>query len=142
MIIIIIIPCELFYINVSWWPFTGVWVTASLLRSLGLFLVFWPILTMLFFRWSQLILSFPSLPNLYQAFGGRFKCTYYNWLIRPSNSPSPALLLLLLLLLLFIQTTALMKSAWILRRVLESWRDLLSFRSQWKTYLERKSYYL
>ena len=32
-----------------------------------------------------------------------------------------------------IQTTALLRTARILRRVLETWRDLLSFRVQWKT---------
>ena len=30
-----------FHITVSWWCFTGVWVTASLLKSPGLFSVFW-----------------------------------------------------------------------------------------------------
>ena len=32
-----------------------------------------------------------------------------------------------------IQTTALLKSARVLRRVLETWGDLLSFRLQWET---------
>ena len=32
-----------------------------------------------------------------------------------------------------IQTTALLRSAGILRRVLETWGDLLSLRLQWKT---------
>ena len=32
-----------------------------------------------------------------------------------------------------IQTTALLRTAWILRRVLETWGDLLSLRLQWKT---------
>ena len=32
-----------------------------------------------------------------------------------------------------IQTTALLKTAWILRRVLETWGDLLSLNLQWKT---------
>ena len=32
-----------------------------------------------------------------------------------------------------IQTTAFLRSAWILRRVLETWGDLLSLRLQWKT---------
>ena len=33
---------RVFHISVSWWFFTGVWVTASLLKSPGLFSVFWP----------------------------------------------------------------------------------------------------
>ena len=32
-----------------------------------------------------------------------------------------------------IQTTALLRTAWILRRVLETWGDLLSLKLQWKT---------
>ena len=35
---------RVFNINVSWWSFTGVWATASLLKSPGLFSVFWPFL--------------------------------------------------------------------------------------------------
>ena len=38
-----------FHISVSRWFFTGVWVTASLLKSPGLFLVFWPFSIMLSF---------------------------------------------------------------------------------------------
>ena len=33
---------RVFQINVSWWFFTGVWVTTSLHKSPGLFLLFWP----------------------------------------------------------------------------------------------------
>ena len=33
---------RIFYISDIWWFFTGVWVTASLLKSPGLFSVFWP----------------------------------------------------------------------------------------------------
>ena len=32
-----------FHVSVSWWFFTGVWVTASLFKFPGLFSVFWPI---------------------------------------------------------------------------------------------------
>ena len=34
-------PIRGFPISVTWWFFTGVWVTTSLLKSPGLFLVFW-----------------------------------------------------------------------------------------------------
>ena len=34
---------RVFHISVSWWSFTGVWVTASLLKSPGLLSVFWPL---------------------------------------------------------------------------------------------------
>ena len=43
IIIIIIYFMRAFHISVSWWSFTRVWVTASLLKSPGLFSVFWPI---------------------------------------------------------------------------------------------------
>ena len=51
-----------FYISVSRWFFTGVWVTASLFKSPGFFLVFWPFSIMLSFEWSPLIRQFPSPP--------------------------------------------------------------------------------
>ena len=38
---------RVFHTSVTWRSFTGFWVTASLLRSSGLFSVFWPISTML-----------------------------------------------------------------------------------------------
>ena len=38
---------KVFHTGVSWWSFTVVWITASFLRSPGLFSVFWPISTML-----------------------------------------------------------------------------------------------
>ena len=44
---IIIIIIWVFLTTISWWSFTGVWMTASLLRPPGLFSVFWSILTML-----------------------------------------------------------------------------------------------
>ena len=36
------LPIRVFRISVSWWFFTGDWVPASLLKSPGLFSVFWP----------------------------------------------------------------------------------------------------
>ena len=51
-----------FHISVSRWFFTGVWVTSSLLKSPGLFLVFWPFSTMLSFGWSPLVRQLPSPP--------------------------------------------------------------------------------
>ena len=56
MIIIIIYFLSVFHISFSWWFFTAVFVTASLLKSPGLFLVFWPFSIMLKFGWSPLLL--------------------------------------------------------------------------------------
>ena len=42
IIMIIIYSSRVFHISISWWFFTGVWVTASHLKSPGLVSVFWP----------------------------------------------------------------------------------------------------
>ena len=41
-----------FHTSISWWSFSGVWVTESLFKSLELFSVYWPISTMLQSGWS------------------------------------------------------------------------------------------
>ena len=50
--IIIIYSFRILHISASWWFLTGVWVTASLLKSPGLVSVFCPFLAMLSFGWS------------------------------------------------------------------------------------------
>ena len=57
---IIITLLKVFPTSVSRWFITGVWVTASLSKSSGLFSVFWPISVKLYFEWSPLVLIFPS----------------------------------------------------------------------------------
>ena len=59
IIIIITYSFRVFQISVSWWFFSGVWVTASLPKSPGLFPVFWPFSIMLWFRWSPLVRQLP-----------------------------------------------------------------------------------
>ena len=49
LLLIIVIIIRVFQISVSWWYFTGYWVTASLLKSPGLFSVFWSFSIMLLF---------------------------------------------------------------------------------------------
>ena len=61
VIIIIIISIGVFHISVSWWSFTGVWVTARLLKSPGLFSVFL-LFSIMLFGWSQLVRQLPSPP--------------------------------------------------------------------------------
>ena len=70
---------EFFYISVSWWFSTGVWVTANLLKSPGLFLVFWPISKIL--QLDSLCSSSYSqvFRFLYQSFCDCTECTNYNW---------------------------------------------------------------
>ena len=55
---------RVFHISVSWWFFTGVSVTASLLWSPGLFTVFWPSSIMLSFGWSPLVANFQVLQSI------------------------------------------------------------------------------
>ena len=62
IIIIIIYSLSVFPISFSWWFFTGVWVTASLLKSLGLFSIFWPFSIMLLWGWSPIVCQLPSPP--------------------------------------------------------------------------------
>ena len=59
---IIIYFVRVFHISFSWWFFTGVWVTARLLKSPGLFSLFWTFSVMLLFGWSPLVRLFPSPP--------------------------------------------------------------------------------
>ena len=51
-----------FHTSFSRWFFTGAWVTASLLKSPGLFSVFWLFLIMLSFGWSPLVRLLPTPP--------------------------------------------------------------------------------
>ena len=68
-----------YHISVSW-SFTGDWVTASLLKSPGLFSVFWPFSIMLLFWWSPLGCQLPNLPGpLIILYSYRAKSTNHNW---------------------------------------------------------------
>ena len=53
---------RVFPISVSWWFSTRVWVTESLFKPPGLFSVFWPIIIILWFGCSPVVLFFPSSP--------------------------------------------------------------------------------
>ena len=61
--IIIYYSLEFFHFSISWWSFTGDWVTASLLKSPGLFSVFWPFSIMLLFGLSPLGRQLLNLPG-------------------------------------------------------------------------------
>ena len=60
--VIILLLWAFFHTSVNWLFSTTVWETASLFKSPRLFLVFCPISTMLYFRWSPPVLLFPSSP--------------------------------------------------------------------------------
>ena len=62
LVIIIIIIIRDFHISVSRWFFTGVLMTASLLKSPGLFSVFWPFSIMLLFGWSPPVRKIQTPP--------------------------------------------------------------------------------
>ena len=56
----------LLHISVSWWFFTGVWVTACLLLKFpGLVSGFWPFSAMLSFGSCLPVRQLPSLPGLF-----------------------------------------------------------------------------
>ena len=63
LLLLLLLLIRVFHICVSWWSFTGDWVTASLLKSPGLFSVFWPFSIMLLFGWSPLGRQLPNLPG-------------------------------------------------------------------------------
>ena len=62
-LLLLLLLIRVFHISVSWWSFTGVWVAASLLKSPGLFSVFWPFSIMLLFGWSPLGRQLLNLPD-------------------------------------------------------------------------------
>ena len=61
---LIIYSFRVFHISVTWWFFTGVWVTLSLLKSPGLLSGFWPFSAMLLFGYSRPVRQLPSPPGL------------------------------------------------------------------------------
>ena len=61
--LLLLLHIRVFHISVSWWYFTGYWETASLLKSPGLFSVFWPFSIMLLFGWSPLGRQLLNLPG-------------------------------------------------------------------------------
>ena len=63
LVLLLLLLIRVFHISVSWWSFTGDWVTASLLKSPGLFSVFWPFSIMLLFGWSPLSRQLLNLPG-------------------------------------------------------------------------------
>ena len=79
IIIIIIILLRVSHTSDSRWFLTGVWVTASLLKSLGPFSVFWPILVIYSSNDLDSFSYFRTFLTLCQSFGYCTKCTNYNW---------------------------------------------------------------
>ena len=76
--------------SVSWWSFTGVWVTGRILRSPGLFSVFWLISAI---QWMESIRPVIYILSLCQAFWDYFKRTNYK--LYPWNPHVPHLFLVL-----------------------------------------------
>ena len=59
MLSVISTPLRVLQTSLNRWFLTRVWMTASLLKSPGLFSVFWLISAVLEFGWSQFVLLFP-----------------------------------------------------------------------------------
>ena len=73
--------------------FTGVWVTLSVLKSPGLFSIFWPISIILLFGWSRFVLRFQTLPPPFPNLRGQFK-VHQIQMVSSSHSYSTAFLVL------------------------------------------------
>ena len=66
--------------------FTRIFMTASHLRSPGLFSVFWPLSTMQSFGWSRYFFRFLIPLVFFQGIGYRSESTNYNWYLQhPQN---------------------------------------------------------
>ena len=79
-IIITLLLVVFFLTCVGWGSFTGVWVAASLLKSLELLAVFWPILARLWMVSAHPSISNCSSPPLLpKAFEYRSECTNKYW---------------------------------------------------------------
>ena len=75
IIIIIVYSFRVFHISVSWWFLTGVWVTASLLKSPGLVSGFWPFFFFLFLLLHSL-----------GVFDTSFNWWFFHWTLSDSQS--------------------------------------------------------
>ena len=78
---------RVFHISVSWWFSTGDWVTASLLKSPGLFSAFWRSQQCCYLDGLLPSHYFWVLQSLYQSFGDYTKSTNYNWYHRHFHVP-------------------------------------------------------
>ncbi len=88
IIIIIIYSFRVFHISASWWSSTGIWVTASLFKSPGLFSVFRPFSLMLSFGWSPHFRQLPTQSCLaLYSFWANLQHSLIMWLIVSSLSP-------------------------------------------------------
>ena len=83
----VIFSFESFFTSISWWISIEVWETTSFLKSPRLFSVFWPTSTMLLFRWSPLVLLFPSPPVSLSVLGLLYRERQLQ-LVSPSLSSS------------------------------------------------------
>ena len=73
-----------FHTSISWWSFNGVWRTASLIKSPGLFSISWSILTIQWFRLLRLVFRFSTFPAPLPSLWGLFQL----WSVSPSFSCS------------------------------------------------------
>ena len=64
LLLLLLLLIWVFHISVSWWSFSGDWVAASLLKSPGLFSVFWAVFNNAVVRMvsTRTLLSIPSRP--------------------------------------------------------------------------------
>ena len=78
---------RIFHTSVSWWSFIRVWVTASLLKSPGLFYVSGQSQQRCHLNGLYSSSYFQVLQSLYQSFGDCAGSTNYNWYHRHFHVP-------------------------------------------------------
>ena len=93
VIIIIIIHFRVFHTSVSWWFSIGVWVTASLLKSPGLWSILWPLLIMLSF-----LSSCPLISKYSKYLSFHFSFSFTQWSAGTAKSINRLVLFFLLII--------------------------------------------
>ena len=86
LLLLLLYSLRVFQTSVSWWSFTGVWVTACLLRIPAFFTEFRPISIMLWFGWCRVFVWFPIL--LVFSFSNPWRLFQVHQLQMVSPSPS------------------------------------------------------
>ena len=110
---------RVFQTNVSWWFFTGVWVTASFLKSAELFSIFWPmsllVLLLIFCFSSPYTIPLVTVPSASNTIGitvtFRF-LRFFNLTLWSAEMAKSTILQVLFILLIIIRSGRLAGIRW------------------------------
>ena len=142
LLLLLLLFIRVFHISVSWWSFTGDWVTTNLLKSPGLFSVFWPFSIMLFFwtvstrpptsksssPFNNLLVTVPKAPitiamivtlMFHSFFNSLAKSRYlslfshyFSFILSSAGTANSTILLIFFFLLIIIRSGLLAKIRW------------------------------